>query len=243
MTHLGHIHELVYYPVKSMAGISTDAAMLGWHGLQGDRRFAFRRLNDKSNFPWLSASRLPELILYEPLGFDERTGEPLPTQVRTPEGKIFPIGSPELQDHISQRLGTGVELMNIKHGVFDDATVSVINSATIVTICREAGQTPDSRRFRANIVVASDAAAPFLEDSWVGGSLVFGSRETGPKISLTTRDIRCMMINLDPATAKQDPSVMKAVVRLNNNNAGAYGTVVRTGQLSVGQPVSLILEA
>jgi hypothetical protein len=50
-----------------------------------------------------------------------------------------------------------------------------------------------------------------------------------------------MMINLDPDTAKQDPRVMKAVVRLNNNNAGVYGTVARTGHISVGQAVSLII--
>jgi hypothetical protein len=29
---------------------------------------------------------------------------------------------------------------------------------------------------------------------------------------------------------------------LNDNNAGAYGTVARTGQISVGQSVSLITE-
>src|SRR5215510_7574032 len=71
--HPGYIHELVRYPVKSMAGIATDSAFLGWHGLQGDRRFAFRRLNDGSGFPWLTASRLPELLLYEPLGLDENS--------------------------------------------------------------------------------------------------------------------------------------------------------------------------
>src|SRR5678815_3254734 len=83
--HLGHVHEVVRYPVKSMAGIATDSAFIGWHGLQGDRRFAFRRLNDNSGFPWLSAGRLPALILYQPTGLDEKE-EPLPTHVRTPEG-------------------------------------------------------------------------------------------------------------------------------------------------------------
>ena len=71
MIHLGHIHELTRYPVKSMAGVATDSAVLGWHGLQGDRRFAFRRLNENSGFPWLTASRLPELLLYQPFGLDE----------------------------------------------------------------------------------------------------------------------------------------------------------------------------
>jgi uncharacterized protein YcbX len=59
-------------------------------------------------------------------------------------------------------------------------------------------------------------------------------------ISVTMPDERCVMINLDPDTAKKDSVIMKAVVRMNKNNAGAYGTVARTGQLSVGQSVSLI---
>jgi uncharacterized protein len=240
--HLGYVHELVRYPVKSMAGIATDTAFLGWHGLQGDRRFAFRRLNDNSGFPWLSASRLPELLLYEPLDIDENAEEPLPAHVRTPDGMKLTLGSTELQNRIADKLGSAVELMKLKHGIFDEASVSVINLATINAIGREAGQNLDIRRFRANIVVATEATEPFVEDGWIGGRLVFGSNEAGPVLSVTMRDLRCMMVNLDPDTAKQDPRVMKAVVRLNKNYAGAYGTVARTGQLSVGQSVSLMIE-
>jgi uncharacterized protein len=240
--HLGYVHKLVRYPVKSMAGIATDTAFLGWHGLQGDRRFAFRRLNDNSGFPWLSASRLPELLLYEPLDIDENAEEPLPAHVRTPDGMKLTLGSTELQNRIADKLGSAVELMKLKHGIFDEASVSVINLATINAIGREAGQNLDIRRFRANIVVATEATEPFVEDGWIGGRLVFGSNEAGPVLSVTMRDLRCMMVNLDPDTAKQDPRVMKAVVRLNKNYAGAYGTVARTGQLSVGQSVSLMIE-
>ena len=240
--HVGHIHQLARYPVKSMAGVATDSAFLGWHGLQGDRRFAFRRLNDKSDFPWLSASQLPELLLYHPLGLDENAEEPLPTQVRTPEGMIFPIGSAELQQSVAERFGSPVELMKFRNGFFDEGTVSVINVATMSAISREAGQSLDTRRFRANIVIASDTTEPFTEDSWVGGRLIFGDNESRPMLTLTNRDLRCMMINLDPDTAKQNPSLMKAVVRMNENYAGAYASVARTGQISVGQSVSLITE-
>lgn len=240
--HVGYVHELARYPVKSMAGVATKSAFLGWHGLQGDRRFAFRRLNDNSGFPWLTASRLPELLLYQPLGLDENAPEPVPTHVRTPEGIELALGSAELQNIIAEKFGSPVELMKIKHGIFDDATVSVINSATISAIGREAGADLDARRFRPNIVIASEAKEPFLEDGWLGGRLVFGDSEVGPVINVAMRDLRCVMINLDPDTAQQDPRVMKAAVRLNDNNAGAYGTVARTGQLSVGQSVSLITE-
>lgn len=240
MIHLGQVHEVMRYPVKSMAGVATDSAFLGWHGLQGDRRFAFRRLDDKSGFPWLSASRLPELLLYQPFGLDENAEEPLPTHVRTPEGIELAIGSAELQNTVAEKFGSALELMKLKHGVFDDATVSVINLATISAIGREAGQDLDTRRFRGNIVIATESTEAFQEDRWLGGRLVFGDHETGAVVSLTMRDLRCVMINLDPNTAQADPRIMKAAVRLNANNAGAYGTVARTGQISVGQSVWLL---
>ena len=241
LIHLGDVHELTRYPVKSMAGVATDSAFLGWHGLGGDRRLAFRRLNDKSGFPWLSASRLPELLLFQPLGLDENADEPTPTHVRTPEGLDLPIGSAELQNSVAEKFGSAVELMKLKHGIFDDASVSVINLATISAIGREVGADLDTRRFRANIVIASDATEPFLEDGWIGGRLLFGGDE-GPIVDVTMRDLRCVMINLDPNTAEQDSRIMKAAIRLNDNNAGVYGTVARTGQISLGQPVNLIID-
>lgn len=239
MTELGHICELVRYPVKSMAGTATESAFLGWHGLDGDRRFAFRRLGDDSGFPWLSASRVAELLLYHPFGLDDKTGEPLPTHVRTPSGTNVELRSLELQKEIGERLGSAVELMNLKHGIFDDASVSVICRATIAGIGGEVGVDLDRRRFRANIVLETHHREPFLEDGWVGGTLVFGNGEPRPAVSVTARDVRCMMINLDPDTGAQDARVMKTVVRLNKNNAGIYGTVVRTGTIRVGDPVRL----
>jgi MOSC domain-containing protein len=241
MIHLGHVRELVRYPVKSMAGVSEESAFLGWHGLQGDRRFAFRRLGDNGGFPWLSASRLPELLLYQPNGLDERSGEPLPTHVLTPAGSQLELRSAELAAEISERFGGRVELMNFKHGIFDEATISVISLTTMAGIGREAGLELDRRRFRANIVVDTERTELFLEDEWIGGTLVFGDVEP-PAVNVTMPDERCVMVNLDPDTAAKDARVMKTVVRLNQNNAGVYATVVRTGQIRVGDRVSLVPE-
>lgn len=237
MKDIGQVRELVRYPVKSMAGTAADSAFLGWHGLDGDRRFAFRRLGDDSGFPWLSASRLPELILYVPFGRDESGGEPLPTHVRTPSGAELALRSAELQSEVAGRFGGGLELMKLKHGVFDDASVSVISLTTLSGIGREAGMDLDRRRFRANIVLETPGGEPFLEDAWVGGTLLFGGGEPGPAVSVTARDVRCVMVNLDPDSARHDARVMKTVVRLNGNNAGVYGTVIRTGTIRVGDRV------
>ena len=241
MIHLGYVREVTRYPVKSMAGIASDSALLGWHGLAGDRRFAFRRMGDRSGFPWLSASRLPELVLYQPVGLDETSGEALPTHVRTPAGSRLQLNSAELKAEISARFGSAVELMHLKHGVFDEAAISVISLATIAQIGHEAGieSELDRRRFRANIVVETDTPEPFLEDGWIGGTLVFGDDAQSPAVRVTMPDERCVMVNLDPDTADKDARVMKTVVRLNQNNAGVYATVVQTGTIRVGDRVRL----
>jgi MOSC domain-containing protein len=243
MKLIGHVCELVCYPVKSMAGVTTESAFLGWHGLEGDRRFAFRRLDDHSGFPWLSASRLPELLLYHPFRFDKSTGELLPTHVRTPARAQLELRSGALESEITERYGGCVELMQLRHGIFDDACVSVMSRSTIAAIGREAGLEIDTRRFRANILLETHGRQPFEEDEWVGGRLVFGESDPRPAVSVTAHDVRCMMINLDPETGKQDWRVLKTVVRLNANNAGVYGTVVQTGMLRVGQAVSLAPDA
>src|SRR3954469_2989500 len=238
---LGEIESLFLYPVKSMRGVPCTDATLGWHGLDGDRRFAFRRLGDDSGFPWLSASRVPELLLYHPVGLDERSDEPLPTHVRKPDGSQVELRSKELETEIAERCGKGVELMQLRNGIFDDGSVSTICHATIAGISYQAGVDIDARRFRANIVLETNDSEPFQEDGWVGGRLVFGESESGPAISVTARDLRCMMLNLDPDTAARDVRMMKTVARLNSTNAGVYGTVVQTGTIHVADAVSLVL--
>ena len=236
---LGRISAIFRYPVKSMAGESLDVARLGWHGIDGDRRLAFRRLNDNSAFPWLSASKVPELLLYKPLRLDSKNAELLPTHVLTPDGKEYELRSDELREEISSRYGSGVELMNLKSGIFDEASISVISQGTIHCIERESARDVDLRRFRPNIVIETDNAEPFNEDGWVGRTLMFGEGNGGPAIGVTLRDERCVMVNFDPDTAARDSVVMKTVVRLNENCAGVYGTVVRAGELRVGQVVNL----
>jgi uncharacterized protein YcbX len=226
-----------------MAGVAVESTLLGWHGFEGDRRFAFRRTTDNNGFPWLIASQLPGLLLYQPFGHDANTKEPSPTHVRTPEGVDLELRGEELRTDISNRFGSNVELMKLNHGIFDAASISVIALATVLGIESGAGTKLDIRRFRPNIVLETHESQPFGEDNWIGGTLVFGEGEFGAAVSVTIRDERCMMINLNPDTAKQDPAVMKTVVRMNQNNAGVYGTVVREGAISVGQRVKLILES
>jgi uncharacterized protein YcbX len=113
----------------------------------------------------------------------------------------------------------------------------VIASETVREIGRLAGRTADIRRFRPNIVVRSTRAVPFEEDQWLGGILTFGEADDAPTVAVTMRDVRCVMLNIDPDGGNPAPEILKAVVRANQNNAGVYGTVTRIGRLAVGQTI------
>lgn len=234
---IGIIKNIFRYPVKSMAGEALGSCELGWHGLEGDRRFAFRRLEDVGGFPWLTAGRLPSLIRYQPFRSGENSEKQSATHVRTPEGKEFELGSEELRAEIAQLYGKDVQLMQFKHGIFDEAAISLINLSTIRGVEMECEKRLDVRRFRPNLLIETGSGEPFAEDNWVGRSIRFGS--DGPEISITLRDLRCAMINLDPDTAESDPIVLKSVARINEVCAGVYATVTKTGTVAVGQKLFL----
>ncbi len=236
-TRVGVIASVHRYPVKSMAGEWVGGAMLGWHGVEGDRRFALRRVSESGGFPWLSASRCADLLRYTPLAAPDGASPPLPSHVRTPEGEALPILGGALAADVARRLGAPVEMMRLDHGVFDEADVSVIATSTIEEVSRLAGMPADPRRFRPNVLVRLEAPVAFGEDAWVGGVITFGEGETAPAMAVTLRDLRCSMIGLDPDTAEASPELLKAVARVNQTHAGVYGAVVRTGAISVGMPV------
>lgn len=235
---IGQIESIFRYPVKSMRGEPLDSATLGWHGLEGDRRLAFRRLDERGEFPWLTASKLPDLVLFTPQR-GVGNGEGPPTSVRTPEGEAMPLFGEALAAEVGRRCRAPVQMMQLKHGIFDEASISVITSDTVREVCRLAATSADIRRFRPNIVVRSTRAVPFEEDEWVGGVLTFGEADDTPAVAVTMRDIRCAMVNIDPDGRGLAPEVMKAVVRSHENTAGIYGTVTRIGRLVVGQTIFL----
>jgi uncharacterized protein len=239
LIEIGHVEAIFRYPVKSMAGEQLEFANLGWYGIEGDRRLAFRRVNDRSGMPWLTASKLPDLLLFAPQRRANGAQGDLPTHIRTPDGQEMPVFGEDLAAEVGRRYGAPVEMMQLRHGIFDEASVSVIALDTVSEIARLVGQIPDVRRFRPNVLVRLLRPAPFQEDEWLGGVLSFGEGDDTPAITVTTRDERCSMVNLDPDSASPAPEVLKAVVRANQNNAGIYGTVTRIGRLALGQTIFL----
>ncbi len=122
---IGLVEAIFRYPVKSMGGEPLEVANLGWHGLDGDRRLAFRRIDDRSGFPWLTASKLPDLLLFGPHRRENGAQGELPTHVRTPEGLAMPVFGEGLAMEVGRRYGASV-LCCIES---DDHPVSACNSS------------------------------------------------------------------------------------------------------------------
>jgi len=236
---IGHVEAIFRYPVKSMRGQRLEVANMGWHGIDGDRRLAFRRVDDRSGFPWLTASKLPELILFSPQHRKDSAEEDVPMYIRAPDGGEMAVFGDELTAEVGRRYGAPVQMMQLKQGIFDEACISVITSDTVREIGRLAERSLDIRRFRPNVAVRLLRPVPFQEDEWLGSVLSFGEKDDAPAITVTMRDVRCSMVNLDPDSAAAAPEVLKTIVRANQNNAGIYGAVTCVGRLSVGQSIFL----
>ena len=112
---IGQVEAIFRYPVKSMAGEQLQAADVGWHGLNGDRRLALRRLEDRGGFPWLSASKLPDLLPFTPFRREDGgTEKELSTHVRTPDGREIGVFEEELAAEVQRRLRAPVQMMTMK---------------------------------------------------------------------------------------------------------------------------------
>jgi uncharacterized protein YcbX len=227
---VGRVAALWRYPVKSMAGQALDAADVGWHGLAGDRRWAFvQEKLIRSDFPWLTMRERSDLGQYRPVLADDSRPDRSPTVVRTPAGEELDIADPAL----AAALGDGIRLIKLNRGTFDVAPLSLISVQTIEALGGMAEVAIDQRRFRPNLVV--DAAAPFAEDDWVGATLRLG----GARMRVDQRDERCVMVNIDPDTGVRDPRVLRTIAQQRGVCLGVYGAPVEPGRVAVGDPVVL----
>ncbi|MCU1244723.1 MAG: putative Fe-S protein [Acidobacteria bacterium] len=236
MTEVGRVRAIYRYPVKSMAGEPLSSAQLGWYGLEGDRRLAFIRSGVQAGFPWLTASKLPSLITYVPL---RDADDALPSRVRTPKGEELELRGDALRAELTAAHGAPVELMQLDHGIFDDAPLSIITTSAVAAVTGEAGVDADARRFRPNLLIETADGSPFPEDAWIGRTLRIGEGEEAPAVAVCMRDVRCVMINLHPDTAVPDARLLKASVRINENCAGVYATIIKSGSIRVGDMLTL----
>lgn len=234
------VAELFLYPVKSMAGVAIEEAHVGLDGLLGDRNYSFVRADQaaRNSFPWMTARESARMLLYKP----EFAAHPTPdhaepsVKVRTPEGDLHDAGDSALREELVAKMGHPLFLLRSARGVFDCQHVSLFSLATVGALAAEAGCPIDRRQFRANVYLEPASGQPFEEEAWTRCLLQNGDAIIG----VTQRDSRCMMVNLDPESATQNPKVLKTVAQGHQGQVGIYANVVRPGVIRAGDPIRMI---
>ncbi len=213
-----------------MAAEPLRSVSVGWHGLAGDRRWAFVRPGmERSGFPWLTIREAPQLWRYQPYFTDPENVEASKTMVKTPDGSELEVADPALAAHF----GDGVRVMKQNTGVFDTMPLSLLTVQSLEDLSASVGLPLAASRFRPNIVIDAPAEGAFPEDSWTGCVLRVG----GMRLRVTQRDKRCVMINIDPSSLNSDPRVLRTVARERDARFGVYGAAVEPGKIAVGDAV------
>jgi uncharacterized protein YcbX len=235
MQKVGVIRMVARYPVKSMRGDAHASLPLTLQGFEEDRRYAFVQAESRSDFPWLTARQMPELVRWQTSV--EKPGTPdVTVTVTTPGGERWPVETSELRQAIEKRFGKPVFLLRNKRGSFDVANVSVISEQTVQRIAEESQTEADPWRFRPNLLVDLEGGAAFDELKWVGRVLRLGDKA---RIAVIKVDERCVITTLDPATSEPAPQILKCIVEQHNKCAGVYATVLAPGEVRKGDSVYL----
>lgn len=228
---VGRVVGLWRYPVKSMGAEALAETDVSWHGLAGDRRWAFIRNGAAHNgFPWLTLRDREDMSHYLPFFVEPARPDKSPTVVRTPSEVVFDVADPALG---AELWPCGARVIKQARGIFDTFPLSLITTQTIVRLGEMVGARLDIQRFRPNLLVEAAEEAPFAEDGWVGCVLRIGSL----RMRVDKRDGRCVVITIDPVTAEHNPAILRAVARDRQGCLGVYGSTVEPGRVAVNDPV------
>jgi len=94
----------------------------------------------------------------------------------------------------------------------------------------------DVRRFRPSLVIDTDSAERFPEQSWIGRSIEIA----GVVVEIVMECPRCVMTTHGFADLPRDPGVMRRLVSEAEGNFGVYANVTSAGEVSVGDSVRLL---
>lgn len=230
---VGHVAGLWRYPVKSMAGEALERADVSWHGVAGDRRWAFvRQRVATSGFPWLTLRERNDMQGYRPAFVDPGRPDKSAVQVTTPSGEVRDMTDPVLAAGLYPEGATAIRQ---DRGTFDTFPLSLISTQTIAALGRSVDMTLDVRRFRPNVLITAVGGPAFPEDEWLGSVLRIG----GFRMRIDKRDGRCVVITIDPDTAERTPAILRSVGTERGGCLGVYGTTVTPGAVALGDAVSI----
>ena len=260
MSAIGRVESVWRYPVKSMRGERLEEGFVGYGGVYGDRRYAFRSAAAPPGFPYFTGREQGEMLLYCPrYRHPEKAAKPpspaeamppggtpicpcsddLALDVKTPAGELLEIEDPALIGLLRKgvREAHQLTLLRSERALTDCRPLSLFSIETVRQLGEEVGIELDKRRFRANIYLDLESGQGFGEDRLVGRHLRIGSKAM---VAVLERDPRCKMITLDPDTGKANPEIMKQLAKTHESKAGVYAAVLVEGMVREGDAIVVL---
>ncbi|WP_110927708.1 MOSC domain-containing protein [Bacillus massiliglaciei] len=239
---IGHIKEIIRHPVKSFHGESVKKSKVMEYGLYGDRSHAF--LDETRTGKFLTITQFPEMVRYKARFIGEELMEELPrVEITTPEGDVVDWGDEDLNREIEHKSKRKISLVkytpsHVPLGAIEEEHIQLVTDASLEKLEEIWGKAEvDYRRFRPNLLISLKEKVPFIEEKWFGRRMKIG-REV--EIQLKRHCERCMIITVNPDNAERDSTLLKKVVKERNNHFGVYTSVIKTGEIHVGDEVLLL---
>lgn len=253
-----------------MAGESLDRVEVGPLGLLGDRRFALLDVQSgkiasaKNPALWgkllhLRATQDGDAVSVSLGGSRYSTNDPALSAALSAElgREVKVIEVPPAKAVIEQVFSDAEAYPGhkIDHPLgqgapgtfFDFAAVHVIASSTLDFLRQElSANEADALRFRANVVIDTPNAPPFVENSWTNKGLLVG----GVVLGIITPAPRCVMTTLSHGESlPAAPSLLRALSKSNKLPiadlgqfacAGSYALVKQPGTIARGEEVRVL---
>lgn len=268
------IAALRRYPVKSLLGETLREAVVGERGLPGDRRFALvdveTGLVASAKQPRLWRALLTAAATLDGDGvrvalpdgttvvgpspeLDAALSELVKREVRLtdvpPEGAQLHRSVPEevLERGVEAEVDATVTTLGaiLPGTFFDFAPLHVITTATLAAIGEHSPRgVVEVDRYRPNLVLDLRNAVGFVEDEWVGRTIVAG----GARLRVLLPSPRCAIPTLAHGDLPADRDALRVLAAHHRvtipdfgtfPTAGVYAVVEQPGAVAVGDAVEV----
>jgi MOSC domain-containing protein len=260
MTKIGTIESVWRYPMKSMRGEQADCVFVSYSGLMGDRVYALTTSTGDQEFPWYTARRQENYILYkarfirnkrtlQPAAMDVALNHPavlhplypsektFAVEIETPEGQVFDINDPAFIESLEKKTEGKLSLHYTQRNMVDCRPVSLFSTQTVEQLRQETATNIHKLQFRANLYINWDQAGGFYEDELVGKRIKIGDRL---ELMILERGSRCKLLTIHPETAESDPRLLKHLIKTRKGFAGVYAAVLKEGSVCSGDEVCIV---
>lgn len=187
-----------------------------------------------------------------------------PVRIATPGGESFRSDDPDAATRLSAILGGDVRLVTqtpgppavevytppldglleeeehefrVPPGPFHDSLpIHIVTTSTLARLqsLYPAGRF-DVRRFRPNVLVATENPPGFVEQAWIGTALSLGDAS----VHITKPCSRCVMTTLPQTDLPEDRGILRTVVAHADGDVGVKGHIAKPGRVRIGDPVLL----